>query len=420
MIRPKNETEDLLLSITKNCETLIEQIHTKPQETLEFEMTKPRETFHFNPPIQIKRDWMIGLTDLEVYNSIFNITKENNKFQLYRDSSNKFGFIELKDELEEILNNPHIADDHLEDEILGPRNIDEYIKLSHEKKNGDGYMILLLFYNRSLFRDFESYLRFVVGLDEQDIQLILKEYNSHFISYELTPGIYTIQNISDAVHTFSGHSEIKQIEYDDISMKTKILLKFKSNRQRMFGLGTLKFDERSFFHTLLGFIPYWDYKPTNAIHANSPGVQTSDKFSLSLYAINKIHLKCDCIEGSIQDGVRQPILFSFVLDKPAGYKVFSEPETIHYKRINQSVLKTITFHLEDNDHKEVDFNQETLTFTLQMIKICTNMFTYGNKSVYIYICVINDLSKLWNKQLLRRGQTPKRYSKNLWWYNPKR
>ena len=29
MIRPKNETEDLLLSITKNCETLIEQTYKK-------------------------------------------------------------------------------------------------------------------------------------------------------------------------------------------------------------------------------------------------------------------------------------------------------------------------------------------------------------------------------------------------------
>ena len=36
MIRPKNETEDLLLSITENCETLIRQTHGKPEETLEF------------------------------------------------------------------------------------------------------------------------------------------------------------------------------------------------------------------------------------------------------------------------------------------------------------------------------------------------------------------------------------------------
>ena len=32
-IRPKNETEDLLLSINKNCETLIEQTQRKVEET---------------------------------------------------------------------------------------------------------------------------------------------------------------------------------------------------------------------------------------------------------------------------------------------------------------------------------------------------------------------------------------------------
>ena len=35
-------------------------------------------------------------------------------------------------------------------------------------------MILLLGYARSPFRAFESYLRIAVGLDEEDIQLILK------------------------------------------------------------------------------------------------------------------------------------------------------------------------------------------------------------------------------------------------------
>ena len=54
MIRPKNETEDLLVSITKNCETLIEQTHRKTEETLEFKMIKPREIFHFKPPIQFR------------------------------------------------------------------------------------------------------------------------------------------------------------------------------------------------------------------------------------------------------------------------------------------------------------------------------------------------------------------------------
>ena len=84
MIRPKNQTEDLLLSKTKNCETLIEQTQKKPEETLELKMIKPREIFHFKPQIQIQGDWMLGLVNLEVYNSIFNITEENNKFEIYR------------------------------------------------------------------------------------------------------------------------------------------------------------------------------------------------------------------------------------------------------------------------------------------------------------------------------------------------
>ena len=164
MIRPKNQTEDLLLSITKNCQTLIKQTHRKAEETLEFKMIKRREIFRFKPPIQIQGDRMIGLTNLEVYNSIFNITEENNKFEIYRDMTAKFGFFELKDELEEILNISHITIEHLDAEILGPRIIDEFIKLSNEKKNSDGYMILLFGYSASSFRDFESYLRLVVSL----------------------------------------------------------------------------------------------------------------------------------------------------------------------------------------------------------------------------------------------------------------
>ena len=368
MIRPKNETEDLLLSITKNCETLIEQTHRKAEETLEFKMNKSRETFHFTPPIQVTGDWMLGLVDLEVYNSIFNITGENNKFDIYRAKDDKFGFFELKDTLEEILNIPHITIEHLDDEILGPRIIDELIKLSNEKKNSDGYMVLLLGYCASSFRDFESYLRLVVGLDEEDIQLILKEYNSHFITYQLTPGIYTMQDISDSIKTFSGHGEAIELEYDDISTRATIVLKFKNGKEK-FALGTLRFDKQSFFHTLLGFSPYWDHKPNNSHHILTPGVYPSDKVILNLNTIDKIHLKCDAIDGSVVNGIRQPILFSFVLDKPPGYKVFSEEETIHYKKLNKSVLNTLTFYLEGDNNEEVDFNQKTLTFTLQMIQI---------------------------------------------------
>ena len=193
-------------------------------------------------------------------------------------------------------------------------------------------------YARSPFRDFESYLRIIVGLEEDNIRLILKQYNEKFVTYELDPGNYTIEDLQKAVYPLGDHEGTPKIEYDDLNKKTKLILtRFGST------FGTLTFDEKSFFHTLLGFHPYWDYKPTNVIHADSPGVYTSDKIILNINTINKIHLKCDIIDGSIQDGASQPILFSFVLDKPAGYKVFCEPETIHYKKIIKSLLNTVTF-----------------------------------------------------------------------------
>ena len=140
------------------------------------------------------------------------------------------------------------------------------------------------------------------------------------------------------------HEKTLQIEFDDISMKTKLILtRFGST------FGTLRFDEKAFLNTLLGFTPYCDYKPTNEIRADSPGVYTSDKI-LNLSTIDKIHLKCDAFDGSILSGLRQPILFSFVLDKPAGYKVCREPETIHYEK-KTSVFSTITFYFEKESRR---------------------------------------------------------------------
>ena len=360
MIRPKNETEDLLLSITKNCETLIDQTQRKAEETLEFKMIKPKETFHFNPPIQVKEDWMLGLIDLEVYNSIFNITEENNKFELYKFLDEKKGgisYTKVSNEIEKDLDIEDITAADLQDDIIAPIIIEEYNEQVTKRKNDDGYVNLLARYTSSVFQDFKSFLRTQIDLVEDDIKLVLDEYNSSFITCELDPGVYNFKDNSEALFNIlqsdcPGDCNVIVIEYDDIKMKTKLDVKA--------GIIAIRFDEKSFFSTILGFTPGWDYKHYNKY--------ISQKI-VNLSNTNKIHLKCDVINGSVVNGLRQSMLYSFVLDKKPGYKVFSEPETIYYKKINKSVLNTITFYLVDDNNEEVDFNGETLTFTLQMIKI---------------------------------------------------
>ena len=323
-------------------------------------MNKSREIFQFSPPIQVKGDWMIGLVDLEVYNSIFNITEENNKFELYKIPDEKAGGVtyeKFRDEIEKDLDIEDITATDLQDDIIGPIIVEEYKEQVTKRMKDEQYMNILSIYIRPVFQDFESFLRTQIDLIEDDIKLVLYEYNSSFITYELQPGIYTFKDISEALFNIlqikypSSDSKIL-IRLHDITRKTKLVVSS--------GIIAIRFDEKSFFSTILGFTAGWDYKHYN---------QYLSQKTVNLSSTNKTHLKCDAIDGSVVDGVRQPILYSFVSDKPSGYKVFCEPETIHHKKINKSILNTITFYLEDDNNEEVNFNSETLTFTLQMIKI---------------------------------------------------
>ena len=90
---------------------------------------------------------MIGLTDLEVYNSIFNITEGNNRFQLYTDPLvSEFSFTELKDKLAEVLDLSNITPEDLEHETREPDIIKAYKELSIEGSQTDAYYFLLLNY----------------------------------------------------------------------------------------------------------------------------------------------------------------------------------------------------------------------------------------------------------------------------------
>ena len=97
MIWSINETEGLLPSLTKNCETLIKQTLRRAEETVEFKISKPRESFSFKPPIQIEGSWIMRLTTIEVYESVFFITEESNKFELYKCPDSKSGIISYEE-----------------------------------------------------------------------------------------------------------------------------------------------------------------------------------------------------------------------------------------------------------------------------------------------------------------------------------
>ena len=74
-------------------------------------------------------------------------------------------------------------------------------------------------------------------------------------------------------------------------MKTKLVVRF--------GNIAIRFGEKSFFCSILGFNPFWDYKHYNEYIRQK---------IVNLSTTNKIHLKCDVNDGTVVSGSRQPII----------------------------------------------------------------------------------------------------------------
>ena len=85
-MKMKKKFLKILISVTKNYGTHFRQTHTIAQVTHEIKMIPPSEKFSFQQLISIDGSWMVGLVNLEVYISSFNITEQNIQFEIYTDT----------------------------------------------------------------------------------------------------------------------------------------------------------------------------------------------------------------------------------------------------------------------------------------------------------------------------------------------
>ena len=201
--------------------------------------------------------------------------------------------------------------------------------------------------------------RMRLSYDEIMDILDLKYNPTKRTGYSLNPGIYEVIDLNNTLKYILPNTGKVNITIDDIRLKSNL----KTNQ-------TLIFTEKSFFYTILGFTRsrYYPLDDTDGFYQLIAGSYNSDK-PINITGIDKIHLKCNCIEGSIVNGVRETILFSFALSSPPGHKIYKEPRIKLFKKINKSVVSHITFYFEDDDHKRVDINSEWISFTCQFIKI---------------------------------------------------
>ena len=189
---------------------------------------------------------MLGLTSLEVSNSILNITGENNEFELYRFRDSMIGGVsyeKVRNEIGRDLSFSDITATDSQNDIIGPNIIEEYGEQVSERMKRDEYMLILAIYNSSIFQDFESFLRTEIDLVDDDIRLVLDDYNSSFITYETKPCFYTFKDLSEAIFNilqteYELFNNSIDIEFDNITMKTKLVVRS--------GIIAIRFDKKSF------------------------------------------------------------------------------------------------------------------------------------------------------------------------------
>ena len=320
------------------------------------------QTFSFNPPINLVEEgrWLLGVSSFECTNSVFNITNENNSFSIiitghYQNKSdektidNLNKLIELKslelhvEEVKKRGNKVKIGDKEYELSEFDNQKYEKLQELKNAKYNNLGDLVY----------------RMRLSYDEIMDILNLKYIPTKRTGYSLNPGIYEVVDLNNTLKYILPDNVKVNITIDDIRLKSNL----KINQ-------TVIFTEKSFFYTILGFTQSRSYPldDIDGFYQIIAGLYKSDK-PINITGIDKIHLKCDCIQGSIVNGIREPILYSFALSSPLGHKIFKEPKIKLFKKINKSILSHITFYFEDDDYKSVDFNNETISFTCQLIKI---------------------------------------------------
>ena len=186
----------------------------------------------------------------------------------------------------------------------------------------------------------------------------LKYIPTTSIGYTLLPGKYDFIDTDYLSKSLLPKELKKIITFDDIGLKLSLTT-----------IKTMKFSKKQSF-TLLGFIESrsGELCVIPGFIQLIPGSYKSDK-PVNIPGIDKVHLKCGCIQGSLVNGTREPILYSFALSSPPGHKIYKKPIIKLLKKLNKPLLSQITFYLEDNDHKLCDVNGETISFTCQLNKV---------------------------------------------------
>ena len=296
----------------------MEQAKTKPQEVLDFKKIRSKQTFSFNPPINPSEEgkWLLRVTLFDCTKSVFKITDENNSFSITTPSHwNSESAVKTIDKPNKLI------------DLRSENGIDLHVEQVRKKGilliNDYSLSSLSRFKNEVLeelktakYNDLEDMInRYQLTYVEIIDILDLKYIPTSNIGYTLPPNMYKIIVINFVLKSLLPKEVKVNITIDDVKLKSNLTT-----------IKTIRFTKMSFHYVILGFTQSHsgELGDIPGFIQRIPGSFKSDK-PINISVIDKVHLNCDCINGSIVNGVREPILYSFALEQPPGHEIYKEP-----------------------------------------------------------------------------------------------
>ena len=141
------------------------------------------------------------------------------------------------------------------------------------------------------------------------------EIENEFIEIQLVPGVYELIEINSAIKQIITDSDYELVDKSKFkkdlpvfSFEFNIIPDTISMKSVLTTSNPIHFNSE--LNKVLGFTNK-DYRA---------GTHTSEK-PVMITTTDKVHLKCDFVDCSIVNGIREQILFSFNLSAPPGYKI---------------------------------------------------------------------------------------------------
>ena len=161
-----------------------------------------------------------------------------------------------------------------------------------------------------------------LSFDEIKDILDLKDTPTKRIEYSLNLSVFEVVDINNTLKYILPVNVKVSVTIDDVRLKSNIKI-----------IQTLIFTEKPLFYTILGFTRSRSYPldDIDGFYQLISGSYKSDKH-INFTGIDKIHLKCDCIQGSIVNGFIEPILYLFVCHRRPDIKYTKNQESNFSKR----------------------------------------------------------------------------------------